>query len=593
MQGLESLVSQVGNATSSSSLGIQLDQPAVYAGGVISGKVFLQVRKDTEADTLQLMLVGREHAHTHWTTTHTTGSGDNRKTETRHHHAYADRILVQIDVPLARFPTGRVAPGNYEFPFSATLPPGLPTSMFARGGGGDCRISYQLKARLHRPSWFKWDTTSTRSILVQSTPLPPVPTPFYAAPQTVPVKLCCCFDRGQIHIGAGVDDTLLGRGQSVGVGIAVQNESSKKLESLEATITERVVWRARGHSNSSYRTIAQTAWDMGAVAGLEELSSEALSQARERAAASPGEAHTKTLEAMAASLLSGRQRETLTVAPDARDSYRGSCLSVARRCYVTSRTPCCVTEPQLEVPVRIGTRPLPQPQPPTATVVGAVVMPSATAYPAPPPLVLAEAIPLDEEEQRAISAVPADWSGAVVAGAVVLPMGQAVLGCEKQENDGDGDDGGGGGTPMAMVAAPAPLDEPGTMAALKALMDRAFDDLTMLAELLGQPESAAAWRPLLESLSPADFGTIVGQVNLEFDQPKVAELLAKQLRGGVTAAHIIEANRKAAENQPPSIIAKLAPLCVDLHYNVDAIEAGLNQWDKVLSKRALRPEESV
>ena len=45
MQGLESLVSQVGNATSSSSLGIQLDQPAVYAGGVISGKVFLQVRK--------------------------------------------------------------------------------------------------------------------------------------------------------------------------------------------------------------------------------------------------------------------------------------------------------------------------------------------------------------------------------------------------------------------------------------------------------------------------------------------------------------------------------------------------------------------
>ena len=102
-----------------------------------------------------------------------------------------------------------------------------------------------------------------------------------------------------------------------------------------------------------------------------------------------------------------------------------------------------------------------------------------------------------------------------------------------------------------------------------------------------------AWRPLLESLSPADFGTIVGQVNLEFDQPKVAELLAKQLRGGVTAAHIIEANRKAAENQPPSIIAKLAPLCVDLHDNVDAIEAGLNQWDKVLSKRALRPEESV
>ena len=74
---------------------------------------------------------------------------------------------------------------------------------------------------------------------------------------------------------------------------------------------------------------------------------------------------------------------------------------------------------------------------------------------------------------------------------------------------------------------------------------------------------------------------------------KVAELLAKQLRGGVTAAHIIEANRKAAKKQVPSIIAKLAPLCVDLHDNVDAIEAELSQWDKIISKRALRPEECV
>ena len=191
-----------------------------------------------------------------------------------------------------------------------------------------------------------------------------------------------------------------------------------------------------------------------------------------------------------------------------------------------------------------------------------------------------------------MGALPADWSGAVVAGAVVLPMGQAVLGGAKHESGGEA---GGAqvpyGTPIG--PPPAPLHEPGTMAALKELMDRAFDDLTMLAELLGQPESPAAWRPLLESLSPADFGTIVGEVNLEFDQPKVAELLAKQLRGGVTAAHIIEANRKAAENQPPSIIAKLAPLCVDLHYNVDAIEAGLSQWDRILSKRALRPEECV
>jgi len=187
--------------------------------------------------------------------------------------------------------------------------------------------------------------------------------------------------------------------------------------------------------------------------------------------------------------------------------------------------------------------------------------------------------------------VPADWSNVVVAEAVVLPMGQAVVGGAAQESGGQGaGEQAHDGAPMAVVPAATLLNPAGTMGALKETMDRAYDDFTMLTELLGRPESAEAWRPLLENLSPADFGTVVGEVNLEFDQPKVAELLGKQLRGGVTAAHIIEANRKAAENQPPTIVTKLAPLCVDLHDNVDAIEAGLSEWDKILSKRALRPE---
>ena len=41
-----------------SNLGIQIDQDAVYSGGVISGKVFLQVTSETVAATLQIMFVG-------------------------------------------------------------------------------------------------------------------------------------------------------------------------------------------------------------------------------------------------------------------------------------------------------------------------------------------------------------------------------------------------------------------------------------------------------------------------------------------------------------------------------------------------------
>ena len=127
------------------------------------------------------------------------------------------------------------------------------------------------------------------------------------------------------------------------------------------------------------------------------------------------------------------------------------------------------------------------------------------------------------------------------------------------------------------------------MAGLKVLMDRAFDDFSMLTDLLVRPENAETWKPLLETLSPADFAAVVGAVNIQFDQPKVAELLARQLRGGVTTEHIIKVIKKAAQGQPPTIIKKLAPLCIDMQQNVNAIEAELSEWDRILTKQVLHP----
>ena len=560
-----------------SNLGIQIDQDAVYSGGVISGKVFLQVTSETEAATLQIMFVGKEHSHVHWTTTHTSGSGKNRRTTTRHHHAYRDRTLVAIDVPLGTFPEGVVRPGNYEFPFSTTLPAGLPSVMAASGGGGDCRVTYTLKARLHKPSWYKWDTTATRSIMVQSAPLPPSPVPYFAPPTSVPVTCCWgCGAGGLIHMGAGVDDTLLGRGQSVGVGIAVANESREPIENVGCKITEHVRWWAGGHSNSSYRVVAMTNWDMTQMQGLAELSKDTMKEKEWASSPEAGNAaRLKTLEALAATLMSGQQRSLLTVAPDARDSYCGSILSCTHRMFVTSKTRCCVTDPELQVPVQIGTLPLPE------VVQGAAVV----ALPVPEPIPMAEAIPTDKDEQRTATALPADWTGVVVAGTVVLPMGEAVVG--GAATDGGEDD----GAPLVMATVVASAHAEGTMESLKEKMDADFNDLTLLERLL--TEGAATWGQLLSNLSPAYFATIVGDCNIEFDQPKVAELLGKQLQGGVTAAHIIEANKKAAPNQPPNIIIKLAPLCVDLQENVAAIEAGLSDWDKILSKSALRPRVSL
>ena len=118
----------------------------------------------------------------HWTTTHSTGSGKDRKTTTKHHHAYAHRKLVSIDVPIAQFQAGQIQPGRYEFPFTAQLPGNLPSTMYASGGGGDCKIHYGVKAQLHRPGYLKWEIKSSCPFKLSSTPLPPVAFPAFVEP---------------------------------------------------------------------------------------------------------------------------------------------------------------------------------------------------------------------------------------------------------------------------------------------------------------------------------------------------------------------------------------------------------------------------
>ena len=112
------------------------------------------------ADSLQLTLSGAEKAKVHYTTRHTTGHGDSKKTVTKHHYARARRALFSIEVPLATFRGGRVLPGQYEYPWRVdALPEGLPSSMHASADAGrsTASIRYAVDVHLHRPGMFKRD----------------------------------------------------------------------------------------------------------------------------------------------------------------------------------------------------------------------------------------------------------------------------------------------------------------------------------------------------------------------------------------------------------------------------------------------------
>ena len=124
----------MGNAPATLAVAFDEPRPCYASGQPLSGRVYLSVTsaEGTVADSLQLTLSGAEKAKVHYTTRHTTGHGDSKKTVTKHHYARARRALFSIEVPLATFRGGRVLPGQYEYPWRVdALPEGLPSSMHA------------------------------------------------------------------------------------------------------------------------------------------------------------------------------------------------------------------------------------------------------------------------------------------------------------------------------------------------------------------------------------------------------------------------------------------------------------------------------
>ena len=79
----------------------------------------------------------------------------------------------------------------------------------------------------------------------------------------------------------------------------------------------------------------------------------------------------------------------------------------------------------------------------------------------------------------------------------------------------------------------------------------------------------------------------MGKVNLEFDQPRFALLLAGVL-GGFTAGHVAAAAHSAASMYKAAVVQALVPLSGDLDADDGAlIRRELSEWDQVVCEKSL------
>jgi len=561
---------------SNATLAIGLDAPAVYAGGVVSGRVYLVVHSPCDASSISLVIEGEEHAYTRWEETETR----NGKTKRHRRDAHASRSLLKLQTAIAAFSAPQIMPGRYEFPFTAELPLGLPSSLFAQGGEGECRIAYSVRATLQRSGWtLMQGTVAAKAPLhVAAAPLQLPAQPFFARPDTETVAFCCCIGQGRITLGARVEDTVVGRGDQLLVGAVVQNESHVEPRRLYVQVKESVSWEAGGHSSSDSRVVAYTEYDPHEVKGLRARSRDSVAMIT----AEP--VRRSVLEGMHESLLGGGAQRTLTCHSQARDTYIGAVLAVQHEMTIRVETPCCVTDPEIKVPVRVAERAAPLGEPVSSVdAVPVVAMPIAA--------------PLDGEEmqtQQALDAKPPDWNSTVVVATVVgVPMGEAVVG-------------GLPGEAVAAEAVPVSLEgaigqtvisaeaqAEGTLPALLEQMSRTYDDPRLLQELMPAP----AWADLFASLNAPSFAEIVAQTTLPLSRAQVAELLGRQLSDGVSVDHIVEScirQRGESGSISAAIVQRLAPLCVNLdQHGREEIEATLSDWERVLARSALDEATSM
>jgi hypothetical protein len=164
-----------------------------------------------------------------------------------------ERCLIQADLPvttLQMIQNGRILPGKYILPFDIELPESLPTSMNISKSSGSCQIVYTVKSIL-KGSGMLYNYKSDRVIYVKTQPLEKVVHPFEVEPSSVKVKLCCCFNRGTMTVGAHMEDTVLEKGETAKFSISCRNNSTVRVQKVEANLVQIPRWQGAAGTSES------------------------------------------------------------------------------------------------------------------------------------------------------------------------------------------------------------------------------------------------------------------------------------------------------------------------------------------------------
>ena len=189
----------------------------------------------------------------HWSESHTTGTGDNRHTETRYYsdnETYVDLLVVVWGNKQAPQPT-KIDPGTFNFPFQVTVPPHCPPTFDTVTG----KIQYRLFGIVSsQVKEYKIETPLVVSSLIDLNLQPNLQQPVRQS--TVKrITTCCCFTAGEAEVTLKMPQSgFCIQRDRIPVTFECRNGSSQKI-TLRVEVAQGIVYNARGHTRSGSETI--------------------------------------------------------------------------------------------------------------------------------------------------------------------------------------------------------------------------------------------------------------------------------------------------------------------------------------------------
>jgi hypothetical protein len=257
-----------------------------------------------------------------------------------------DKIIAKAITTLKDTKGKKLQKGVYTMPFEFALPSSLPSSLkFPKPGRAfNGRIMYYLRAELG-------DFCAEKEFQVTSAPLPSDVVPCLVEPTTHELRSLGVLNKGFLSVGASVENSRVGRGETLRVSLASRNDTSVDLNRVRVKLVELI----------EYKAITEKATVKVELEKLKDIDLPGLDKtkvSKEEVRRSLRGGHKQDRAAVYRSiyedLVSRNNRFDIVVPTLAQDTYDGNLITISHYLKITFFTKSLTDNPSTKIPIIIG-----------------------------------------------------------------------------------------------------------------------------------------------------------------------------------------------------------------------------------------------